>query len=229
MLQHKADSAKVAIVESQIKKIAFKKQRKLPASAAHLTRLRRGQWVATALTDKKSGEKSLVIRKIVHVTKKTVTIEIETYSSNSEHPNVPTVIQQKVSGYPKSFKVNGKNNFQQLAKNFKIISMKIKDGDKPVQDMSGAGQSPMVQLGFQGALQSIKFGKVTKMSCSTSYLKSSRCYNQPFEMGVLGFSFKGSNMQHSRVPIVGFISADSEQNHTEVLAYGFKGRKIIIK
>ena len=229
MFTHKADQSKVKLIDGLVNKIAFKKLKSVRSSNKMLVRLKRGQWVASVSTDKKSGEKSLMIRKVVRLKKGFVTIETETYSSSNKNPLSPMVIQQVIKGYPKRFAVNGKMSFSKLLSKFEIVSMKMKDGNGEVQDMSAAGSSPLVKMGLTGVGGQIELGKVTRKSCHTKYLKSSRCYYVPFKIGVMGFNISGTTVQNSRIPIVGYLNSDSEQLSEVVIAYGFQGRKVIIK
>lgn len=228
LLTPKADVKKVGIIDAKAKKIAFRKVKKIGSTKKMLVSLKRGQWVASLNTDKKSGEKSLMIRKVVRVKKASVTIETETYSSN-QNPKLRSVLQQVLGGYPRSFAVNGKVNFATLFSNLEVRSMKIKNGDEEVQDMSQHSSSPLMKMGISGFTGKIKMGKATKKSCATPYISSSACYYVPYSMGMMGMSFKGSYIQNSRIPIVGYLSTDSEYATEVVIAFGFKGRKIFIK
>lgn len=229
MLTPKADLKKVKQIEKLASSYSFKKVKTLRATNKMLRPLRKGQWVVSLTEDTKSGEKSLLIRKIVSVRKHTVTLETETYSSSKKDPLRRTVVQQVIKGYPRSFAVNGKASFASLLSKFEIISMKIKDGDQPVQDLSSTAASPMAKLGIKGLAGEIKFGKVSKKSCKSKYIKSSKCYYVPYTMGMMGFNISGSYVQNSRVPIVGYLTTESEQLRETVLSYGFKGKKVIIK
>ncbi len=225
----KADTAKVKKVESLVAKRAFKQQKKLGASKKWLRRLRAGQWVATVNRDKKSGEVSLVIRKVVKATKKSVVMEMETYSTSNENPTMPNVVQQIIKHYPLTFKLDGGKSFASIFSKVEFSGMKIKRGNKPVEDMGSIGAAPVASLGIKGLLSSMKFDKAIKSRCMTKYLSSSRCYKLPYSMGVMGFNVKGIIWQNSNVPIVGFIRSESDQFVEDVIAFGFRGAKPIIK
>ncbi|GEM_PF-6469699 len=229
MLIPKADVQKVKQIDKLAESYMFKGTKSIGPSKKMSEALQKGQWVASLSTDKKSGEKTLMIRKVVSVDKKSITLETETYSSQSEGPEKPMVVQQTINGYPKSFAVDGNANFAQMLGSLEISSMKMKDGDKEVQDMSEISKSPLATIGIKNIAGKIELGAVSKINCETPYIKSSQCYNVPFKMGVLGFNISGSYLQNSNVPIVSYLSVDCEQNSEIVIGYGNKGQNIIIK
>jgi hypothetical protein len=224
-----ACSHKVTVEESnqfnqKLENLKLKSQKSIGSTKNQRLPLKAGQW-ARVLTILKEGnqDRSISTFKVLKVNKKSVTIEVETFSAANPELNI---MQYEIENFP--FYNQLSVSKAELEKYFDKIEVKkiiTKYGNNAPSEMP-TNFAPMAK-NFMKKLfvNGYSLGQNSTGKCESPYIKAKSCINFPYEAEAFGYKAKGMSYAHSEIPFLSFVKSEGDKSDTFVINYGYEGAK----
>jgi hypothetical protein len=207
---------------------AFKEPKKLGPTKATRVPLQAGQWatIETELRDDQGKLKdlSLATYKILNVTPDAVTLELETRSAT--HPK-GTIMAYVVSHYPAQSTRLGmtKEELDRYVDQLEFRRIIIQNGDGRPNEIPTNLQLMAKPYVKNLLVNGFRVGEVKKEPCSSQVISSPKCLGYDYQTDLLGRTIHGHVDAHSAIPIVGFVSQQSDFGTSRVIAFGLSGAR----
>jgi hypothetical protein len=213
----------VTMINAKANKIAFSSPVKLGKTKSSHMPIKAGQWATVLTTFKNAGnDVALSTTKIISVTGKTVVIEVEKYSAMEK--GVRELTQITVENYPVKGQLSySKAEYDSALQTMKIVKMKTKKGDEPVQEMPEQMLMMSQQMAKNMTTALIRSSELTTAACTTPYINASLCQIFDYTVSMIGITRTVRVTAHSDIPVNGIVKMESEDMDEQTIAFGNSG------